>query len=60
MNPPMEHTACYQQLIYPRLPASEDKRRVLTPEQIDEIISLFVNKKFYPNVKKELLLLLKI
>lgn len=26
---------------YPRLPASEDKRRILTPEQIDEIIALY-------------------
>ena len=39
-TPAITYSECYQQLIYPRLPASEDKRRVLTPEQIDEIIFL--------------------
>ena len=38
--PDMKAIQCYQQLIYPRLHFSEDKRRILTPEQIDEIISL--------------------
>jgi DNA-binding CsgD family transcriptional regulator len=40
-NTAITYSECYQQLIYPRLPASEDRRRVLTSEQIDEIISLY-------------------
>lgn len=30
-----------QDFIYPKLPASEDRRKVLTPEQIDEVIALY-------------------